>query len=207
MPRAGRHFPGLVARPLISYNASVTIEYDLTIEDMVALTQYHSERSPRENRRRRVVQGVIALVFLLLLFSAVDSIRKQGADLSASWIAVSSVPMICPTILLVLVFSTGVRRWSTNRSVHKAFPDVEPGGTIASQKLTVSADEIHVQADAGEMALAWDEVADISKTDERIFVFGASEQALVIPRRAFADQAAYDAFYDELQSYRVRSSN
>lgn len=181
----------------------MTIAYDLTIEDMVALTQYHSERSPRENRWRRVVQGLILLVFILLLFSAVDSIRKQGADLSTGWIAVSSVPLICPTILLVLVFSAGVRRWSTNRSVHKAFPDVEPGGTIASQTLTVSADEIHVRADAGEMALPWNEVTDVSRTDERIFVFGASEQALVVPRRAFADQAAYDAFYDELQSYRT----
>lgn len=184
----------------------MTIEYDLTIEDMAALTQYHSERSPRENRRRRLVQGLLLVVFILLLFSAVDSIRKQGADLSAGWIAVSSVPLICPTILLVLVFSGGVRRWSTNRSVHKAFPNVEPGGKVAAQRLTVSADEIHVRADAGELALEWDEVADISKTDERIFVFGASEQALVVPRRAFADQTAYDAFYDKLQAHRTSGS-
>ena len=185
----------------------MTIDYDLTIEDMIALTQYHSERSPRGMRRRRVVQGLLVLVFILLLFSAVDNISKQGADLSAGWIAVSSVPLICPIILLVLVFSAGVLRWSNSRSVHKAFPDVEPGSTIASQQLTVTADEIHVRADGGEMALAWDEVADISRTEERLFVFGTAEQALVVPQRAFADPAAYDAFYDQLQSYRDLSSS
>ncbi len=71
----------------------------------------------------------------------------------------------------------------------------------------MTADEIHVRADGGEMALAWDEVADISRTEERLFVFGTAEQALVVPQRAFADPAAYDAFYDQLQSYRDLSSS
>ncbi|MEZ4768023.1 MAG: YcxB family protein [Caldilineales bacterium] len=184
----------------------MTIEYDLTIEDMVALTQFHSDHSPRETRRRRVVQGLIVVVFLLLLFSAVDSIRQQGAGLSPGWVAASSVPLICPTILLVLVFSTGVRHWSTNRSVHKAFPDRAGRNGCPCSRLTVSAREDPRSVRRGEMALEWSEVADVTRTDDRVFVFGTSEQALVVPRRAFADQVAYDAFCDELQSYRTSVS-
>lgn len=192
---------------LFSYNASVTtIAYDLTLEDMEALTLYHSERSPRERRRRRLVQGLIILVFLFLLYSAFDSIQKQGAGLSAGWIAASSVPLICPTILLVLVFSGGVRRWSNRRSVHKAFADVEPGGKIATQQMTLSANGISVRADAGELALVWPEVADVTRTDNHLFVFGTSEQAMAVPRRAFSDQAAFDAFNDEIQTYRGLST-
>lgn len=187
---------------LISYNAPVTIQYDLTIEDMEVLTQYHSEHSPRERRRRRIVQGVIVLVFLFLLYTAVDSIRSQGASLSAGWIAMASVPLICPTILLVLVFSGAVRRWSNNRSVQKAFAGVEPGGKIATQEATVSATGISVRAEAGELTLAWPEVADVSKTDSHLFVFGTAEQALVIPRRAFSDQVAFDACFNDIQTYR-----
>ena len=188
---------------LVSYNASVTIiAYDLTLEDMEALTYYHSQRSPRERRRRRLVQGMIVLVFLFLLYSAFDSIRSQGAGLSAGWIAASSIPLICPTILLVLVFSGGVRRWSNNRSVHKTFAGVEPGGIVATQQVTVSSEAISVRANAGELALAWPEVADVSQTDDHIFVFGTSEQAMTVPRRAFPDQAGFDAFYDEIQTYR-----
>ena len=199
----GRILPQLAVRALFSYNASVTtIAYDLTLEDMEALTLYHSERSPRERRRRRLVQGLIVLVFLFLLYSAFDTIRSQGAGLSAGWIAASSVPLICPTILLVLVFSGGVRRWSNNRSVHKAFAGVEPGGKIATQQVTLAKDGISVRADAGELALAWPEVVDVTKTADHLLIFGTSEQAMAVPRRAFSDPAAFDAFYDEIQTYR-----
>ncbi len=179
-----------------------TIAYDLTLEDMEALTYYHSQRSPRERQRRRLVQGLIVLVFLFLLYSAYDSIRSQGAGLSAGWIAVSSVPLICPTILLVLVFSGGVRRWSNNRSVHKAFADVEPGGIIATQQVTVSGEGISVRADVGELALTWPEVVDVSRTDGHLFIFGTSEQAMTVPRRAFPDQAGFDALYNEIETFR-----
>ena len=187
--------------------SSVIATYDLTLEDMEALTHYHSERSPRERRRRRLVQGVIVVVFLFLLYSAFDSFRQQGTDLSPGWIAVASVPLICPTILLVLVFSGGVRRWSARRSVHKTFANVEPGGKITTQRVTVSATGISVQADAGALSLAWDEVADVSVSDSYLFVFGVAEQAMVVPRRAFPDQAAFDEFLSDIKAYRKQAGS
>lgn len=174
----------------------VTVQYDLTLEDMVALAQYHSDRAPRERRRRRLVQGLIVAVFLFLLYTAIDSIRRQGADLSPGWIAMSGAPLICPAILLVLVFSTGVRRWSNSRSVYKAFGPREPGSVVASQQLTVAEDGIHVRSGAGEIAIGWAEVTDITRSNSHLFVLGAAEQAIVLPRRSFPDATAFDAVVD-----------
>ena len=196
---ARRNLPGLAHTAFVSYNTLVNIEYDLYLEDLTALTNYHSQRAPRERRRRRLVQGFLIVVFLFLLFSAVDSVRTVGGDLSPGWIGASVVPLVCPAILLVLVFSGGVRRWSNNRSVQKTFAGFEAGQPVVHQKFSLVNDTITVGSDSAEMTVTLDDLIDMSRRDDRLFLMSSSEQALVVPGHGFSDPVAFDQFAEMLE--------
>ena len=181
----------------------MTIEFDLFLEDMTALANYHNDRSHGERRRRRVVQAVILVVFVLLVASAVGSVRNTEVDWTPLSLGVAFLPVLCPTILLALVFTPAVRHWQTQRAVHKAFKDTGPGETVGRQRLTLSAEALVVKTQVADMTVPWSDIEDISADDTHAFVYTRADQALVIPRRAFSDPAAFEGFLETMQDYRA----
>lgn len=185
---------------------NLTIQYDLFFDDMVALAAYHSERSPSERRRRHAVQAFIVIVFLLLVASGVASVVNSDTRWTPLGLSIAFLPLLCPSILVLLVLTPGVRRWSNKRSVYKAFGEVPPGQPLARQQITLNSRTITVTTRDAEMQADWADVVDISRRGEHAFIFTNTEQTMVVPGRAFPDQAAFEAFMETAKTYRANAA-
>jgi uncharacterized integral membrane protein len=184
----------------------LTIEFDLFLDDMTALANYHSDRSHAERRRRLVVQVLILVVFVLLVASAISSARNAQVDWTPFSLGVAFLPVLCPAILLVLVFAPAVRHWQTRRAVHKAFKETAPGETVGRQRLTLTSEALVVKTQVADMTVPWADIEDITTRDAHAFVYTTADQALVIPRRAFPDPATFDGFMETVERYRAASA-
>jgi hypothetical protein len=172
----------------------VTIEHELLVDDMVALAAFHYEHAPAERRRRRLVQGFIVVVFIFLAVSALYSVINSPVEWTPLGVAISFVPLVCPAILLILVFTPALRRWQARRSVFKAFGESDPNAQAGRQRLTITDQSVTVESAVAEMTVAWRDVSDIVDTETHVFLCTYEGQVIVVPRRAFPDQAAFDAF-------------
>ena len=179
----------------------VNLEYDLSVDDMIALGTYHSEHSPEEKRRYRLFQGVILAIVVVLLVSTVSSVLAGQTPDTPGGLAIAFLPLLCPGILLFLVFSPAVRRWSVSRAVRRAFAEQDEQGSIGRQRLTVTPQALHLETNVAELNIDWASISDIDATEDHIFVHTVANQAFVVPRTAFPNQATFEAFMDTLRTY------
>lgn len=178
----------------------VTLEYDLSVEDMIALGTFHSEHSPEEKRRYRIFQGVILAIVVVLIISTVSSVLAgQTADTPAG-LAIVLLPLLCPGLLLFLVFSPAVRRWSVSRAIRRAFAETSDQSSVGRQRLTVTPEALHLETTVAEVDIGWSEVRAIDATEDHIFIHTEANQAFVVPRTAFPDRMSFDAFIDMLKT-------
>lgn len=183
----------------------VTLEYDVFVEDMVALGTYHAEHTPAERRRRYLAQGVILVVFVVLTISSLSSVA--GGRIQIRWtpatVLISFLPLLCPTILLFLVFTPFVRRWGIRRAVHRTFGQAEDGAPVGKHRLALDQSGISLATQAAEMRVAWPDIVSVDATATHLFLMDNSGQALVVPRHAFPDQTAFLAFVATVKDHRV----
>lgn len=183
----------------------MTLEYDVYVEDMVALGAYHAEHAPAERRRRYLAQGIILVIFVVLTAASLASVA--GGNIDIQWTPATAViaflPLLCPTVLLFLVFTPFVRRWGIRRTVQRAFGHAEDGAVVGRHRLVMDGIGITLTTQAAEMQVKWPDMAHVRVTDTHLCLMDDSGQALIVPRHAFADQAAFDAFVASVNDWRT----
>jgi hypothetical protein len=179
-----------------SQEFDVILEYDVFVEDMVALGAYHAEHTPSERRRRYLAQGVILITFVVLTISSLSSVisGRIEVDWTPATAVISFLPLLCPTVLLLLVFTPFVRRWGIRRAVHRTFGQADNGVPVGRHRLSLDQSGIALATQAAEMHVLWADIARVDATETHVFVMDDNGQALVVPRHAFADQDAFQAF-------------
>jgi hypothetical protein len=179
----------------------LTLEYDLSVEDMIALGTYHAEHSPGEKRRYRLFQGVILAIVLVLIVSTVSTVLAGQTPDTPAGLAIALLPLLCPGTLLFLVFSPAVRRWSVSRAIRRAFPEDGDPSAVGRQRLTLAPDALHLETHVTEIDIPWGGIREINTTKDHIFVHTEANQAFVVPRTAFSSQTAFESFIDTLHSH------
>ena len=92
------------------------------------------------------------------------------------------------------------------RSARRRFGDGSFAAYMKPQIIAVAESGLHVHGGAGDSTIAWDAVLEIVSLPNAVYVFLSSTQAIIVPRRAFADDLAQRSFVATLSFRSGRSS-
>lgn len=174
----------------------MTIEFETTVDDIVAFNIYHFEHSPAGRRQaflvRYVVPLIIALLFLLM----------SGLDDSGLWFAFPGLIVLAAWVILFPI----LHRWVLRMSVKSFLREGRSPAMIGKRTLMLEDDSIFESTDAGENRTKWKAVEQIVKDHDVIYIYISAVLAHVVPRRAFATEAEFDRFYETTNKLKAQSA-
>ncbi|MGZ4961899.1 MAG: YcxB family protein [Limisphaerales bacterium] len=161
---------------------AMTITYRMTFRDRVAFAAYALPRKP---------VLVIVMVAVLILFNfqfVVPAIQQSPRP--HPWF-VNVITFIIFQGIFVTVLITVVSGLTLLTMISKKNKTV-----YCERSLTVGADGFFVESEYGRSETRWTMVQKLARTRSHIFLYLNSDAAVVVPRRAFADDGVWNSFYE-----------
>jgi hypothetical protein len=168
----------------------LTLEYRLGFRDHLALTLYAIFRS--------LYFWGTALVLVLLPFKAnVDAVMQVSGHRPLLWRAIMLIMMQLAPLGVFALLVAGLALVSIasrmNRTQHTL------------NRVTFGEGGIEGESAYVRSAFQWSMIKKVRRTRAYIYLFPQSRAAMVIPRRAFASQSAWDQFWESCQA-KVRAA-
>ena len=169
----------------------MNIQYQNTLDVILALNWYHPRTSPAARRTLLLFQyGLpIAIVVLVVLIT-----------LAAGW----SLFTIVPAVVLALAwfaFVPKMQKRSLQKQIVRLYADGRDRGIVTGHKVSIDSLSIKDRTDRGETTTAWKDVEKVVATGEHVFVYVGPKSALIVPRAAFPGESEYNAFVDTVMKY------
>jgi hypothetical protein len=181
----------------VEYNMT-TITYYLSIADLIAFHRYHyqTHHSQLESRSTRIMKSIFPLAILLpfLYYGYQSNILltlSVGGPLLAIFIFGIWSYLRQPANLEAAIKQSVVKTY-TNQHDSKF-----------TNRNTIQITEQGIIADSGdtEATYKWRAINSIATTPEHAFLYFSEAEAIIIPRSAFADDQAFQAFFQFAQAH------
>lgn len=187
----------------------IALEYPVTLEDMVALSAFHSRHSPQMRRSRRILQGIVVLIVAVTVVSFLSNIVSNSDQIqwSPATVVGLALPLLCPAALIFLAFAPAVRRWETRRAVRRAFPQGEANSTFGTHQLRLAPDGLTLKTNVAELVVAWPDVERLVVTKSHVFIYTGADQALVVPKSAFSQEENLQQFMQYVERYSQQAAS
>ena len=166
------------------------VEYELTKEDLYAFHWRSAFTSPRAR-----LQGWKPYAFLfvfLLLICFLQSYGPNGFNFSFLNFAIFLIGF--PIVASLTWLST---RFTMRRFINKILKEEKPEkGQLGKHRVVLSDAGIVESTAVNESSRTWAGIDRVEQNSDYIFVYVAPIQAIIIPKRAFRDLSATEAFVD-----------
>ena len=177
------------------------LKFTPSIEDGQAFYLYHHKHSPALRKQALTGQIVTTLVVffgIILLFSFIYSTGPDTGSLS---------PNIILSIFLLALFLAGATfAFYPQAYISKIMKNAEKlhnerdGGYEPTECILMFSDsEIEVNSDVGESKIRWDAIEKIIIDGDYIYLYLDAVNAIIIPKRAFSDDAQHKEFIDHIE--------
>lgn len=167
----------------------MTLNYDLTAEDLVAY-QLHFAKNVGQLKRSKFVLaalGAMMMVFGLLLWTLGRAGSVGGAALGYGLF------LLCFGLLLPKSMENNLRK-TVKKGYYKAL--------LGQTQVTLSPKGIQSLNGMSESTFFWGAVEQVAETPTHLFVQFSAGVNLVIPKRAFATQTHGEQFLKQVEEYR-----
>jgi hypothetical protein len=191
----GRRFVSLVV--IIPYLTCdritcMKVSYELTTDDMAALVQLHNARSPTVRRQRYgcLLIGFFAMLSLpaLIFLSSEKPLLQTATDI---W------PLLLGP-LLFLMFAIPYLNWRTGNLAKRMYREGRNSGYYGECSIVLEPNGIRESTASGDTVRKWASVEKIVVSRQHLFVYTAGVEAFVVPRRAFATEADFNTFVQQV---------
>ena len=159
----------------------MTIRFTLTFRDLLAFCRYHYPRSP-------FVIGTFLFCMALLtvpLTQALFADPPKDLGLVTRTVAFIVFEMVLASAI-VMIFGVSIVLSMISRR-NKTY--------YAERTLTIADTGISSESQYGKTEVKWTIVQKLARNRRYIFAYTAQHAAYIIPRRAFSDEAQFDAFF------------
>lgn len=176
------------------------LELTLTEQDYVAFSEYTWTAS-RFNRHRYIRRRIVNFlapplgVATVAIFHGGPFYAYYVKALVAAGLGASMIWGLATWALHVALIRSSTKRVLRN-------------GTFASyfrpSRMEVSEDGISCISALGTQSIKWPAILDIVATANAVYAYISSQQALIVPRRVFRDETAFEAFLQMLRQHRQK---
>jgi hypothetical protein len=165
------------------------VQYQLTIDDLVAFNLHHTRTSQASRRRirRSQVYGVITVLIVVLLWP------RWGLGLRAAFFVGYS--------LFLLFGFPAYYRWSVRRNAKKLYSGGGDKGALGNHIVSIDEGGVTEVSDVGDSRTTWGGIEKVEEDEAYIFVYTGSVQAHVIPKRAFLSDDEAAEFLETAKAY------
>ena len=176
---------------------AITKNCELNVEDAVAWSNYYLENSPQWKRNWKLIRFVFMPVMVLCFAVSVGYLvisANKGLTIS-SMIAGGIGIIVGLGGFLYYSYYPAILRRRIRKAAQKVYS--RQNNFIGNHKYIVSAEGIR---DNDENIVKWTAVEGIAQTDKHVFILVNPKKALIIPKRAFADDAAVNRFTADIRA-------
>ena len=167
------------------------IAYDIGPDDLIEYNLYLHMTPARRSERLKKSLGFSALVAL----PAIMLLDSPDRTMFAVACGLLAIAVITP---LLTVFNT---RGRLRRHFVRYFPRGENSALYGWRRMTIDAERILQEGELMVAGWKWPAVERIVVTDHLVLFFIAQSAALMVPRRAFADEAALRQFVETAERF------
>lgn len=174
------------------------IQNQITQKDLVDFNLYHLAHSPIIKRRRLrcflsgVVWSILWIVFAL--FSGSVETAK------------ALMPLILSGPLFMVMLLVAWRR-SVPRLIQKQLAEGTNKGLFMPYRVILLAEGIENISQLSRSFTHWKAVEKICVTQESLYVYVNAVSALIVPKRSFPNDAAFEEFVKTTKEYYAQSTN
>ncbi len=104
--------------------------------------------------------------------------------------------MVCVCVLLLVFMPSEMRK-----AVVKKFDGRRNALLFIRHKMCFSLQGIHNDTNLSNAYVSWVGVESVERGDSSIYIYLTGMMAWIVPKRAFADEAAFERFYEKCLEY------
>ena len=167
------------------------IEYEISVDDILALNLYHHQQSPSARRTRMLLQyGPPVILVIIFLIQA----SLTGGS------PVSALPWLFFAGIWVIFVPFSLRR-SMRKKVAKLILESQDNRVTGKHKLSLTPDAVTDKTGSGKTKTKWRDVRKLVATNQYLYIYISDTLAHIVPRRAFASEAEFREFVDSAMRY------
>jgi hypothetical protein len=167
----------------------VKIQYEVTVDDLVAFAFYQSSRTLRQRGKGAIAWGAIATLGLIAVTTAL-----MGMQAALVMFPLAAVPIF---FIFGMLFKAGFRpnTWSTLR---RQYEELLPREATGPHELELGDDGLVQRTPYSELRTPFRDVEGISSDGERTFIHIKPASAYVIPHR-IVPEGELEAFVEAVR--------
>jgi hypothetical protein len=174
----------------------VEVEFALTPEDVVAFHRYVA--APAGGAKPRPVKVSLVTILLLILVAIsltlnADRVLRGASTFLGGFFLGGIVVTACIFLL--------ARRYTPERFARRIVAEGGNSRMLEPQRITIDPQAVTQVTRDSSGSVLWCAVEKVAATDTHAFLFQTTQSAYVVPRHAFADQEAFDAFVAAARNY------
>jgi hypothetical protein len=173
------------------------VEYTLTLEDAAAFFRYDQKLSPRA-RRKAGIPPWVGLISVGVVVSVGVLIRVMLRLPST----VPGLDWVDWALGVLLVWYLFIYFFKDRLTVRKSLRAVRRKPRVFEPKtMTVAPEGLGLSSASGESCTRWHAVVWVIEHGEHAFFYLTETEALIVPKRAFADGRQFEDFVDTARRY------
>jgi hypothetical protein len=172
----------------------MTIQYEIGIKDMAALSVYQWRKSYSRARGRPFAR--VSITLLLLLCAHVS--------LASGYAAAAAVFALAAVVWLALY--KVLQEALVRRGVRQLYSLPENACHLGPRQVVLGTDGLDTRLATQTTHIDWDGILGIEEDHDHLFLFVSGVSALIVPRRAFASGDEADRFRQHAENQLGRAA-
>ena len=171
---------------------SMTIRYQLTVDDQIAINYFYNTKSSIAQKKIRNMKILYAFALLPCIFIITFVMTKI--------FIIATIISLCFGLLIYKFTETAVII-RANKNTRKMYELDKNKALYQETTLTISQEYIETISSLAEGRMKWSLVEKIAIEEDYIFIFVSENGAIIIPNRAFQNQAQRREFIELINRY------
>jgi hypothetical protein len=174
----------------------VEVRFNLTLDDFLAFQRYGEAQQTSTRPRPRPVLLYTAAV-LFVLFLTLPFVVGKPPEITLSDSKTLIILGFWASVGIIWLASLRARRVLPR----KLFEAARARGLVDDIVVSISPERLTHTNKVSTSSTEWSAIQEVGRTDEYIVIMTGDTTGYIIPRRAFASDAEYEAFWQAARSF------
>ncbi|MCI0746764.1 MAG: YcxB family protein [Verrucomicrobia subdivision 3 bacterium] len=180
----------------------MTVEFDLTKDDLIAFNLYHNSHSTAV-RRQYLIGWFLPAAILLAVCIGIWMLADQSRNTPLRTF-LDLLPLFCSVPLFLLYYPWAYRR-KVRKIIDAMVSEGSNRGLFGRHAVSISEIDITDSGAFGQTTRVWFGVERVVGTEHYAYIYLSSLSAVIVPRRAFVSEAEFEKFIEQANDYHANA--